>query len=122
VLETPGDAGDTGRAARHAFKPTAEGQRAVASRAVPETTRLSGRLVVENEEAAAREVAALVARVGGREISRRVSGDALVVEVELPGTAWVELARALSRIGGWSPDHEPSDPSARLHVVLRITR
>lgn len=122
VLETPGDAGETGRGARHAFRPTAEGQRAVASRAVPETTRLSGRLVVENEETAAREVATLAARVGGAEISRRVSGDALVVEIELPGTAWVEFARALSRIGAWSPDREPSDPSARLHVVLRITR
>ena len=87
-----------------------------------ETTRLSGRLVVEDAEEAARDVATLAARVGGAEISRRASGDALVVEIELPGTAWVELARALSRIGAWSPDREPSDPSARLHVVLRITR
>jgi hypothetical protein len=99
VLETPGDVGETGRGARYAFRSTAEGQRAVGSRVAPETTRLSGRLIVENEEEAAREVATLAARVGGTEVSRRASGDALVVEIELPGTAWVELARALSRIG-----------------------
>jgi hypothetical protein len=67
---------------------------------------ISGRLVVQDREAAERAVAVLVQHVGGREIARREAGDATRVELEVDRTVWPELTRGLIAIGTWLPDRE----------------
>lgn len=83
---------------------------------------ISGRLVVQNREAAERAVVALVQRVGGREIGRREAGDAARLELEIDRRAWPELTRGLTAIGIWLPDRELDELPPRLRVGIDIAR
>ena len=83
---------------------------------------VSGRLVVQDREAAERAVAALVQHVGGREIARREAGDATRVELEIDRTVWPELTRGLIAIGSWLPDRELGELPLRVRVRVDIAR
>jgi hypothetical protein len=83
---------------------------------------VSGRLVVEDRDAAEAALGELAARVGATEVGRWRTGEATIVELQLSDSAYPEFARALGRLGAWAADHEPAALPARVRVVLRITR
>ncbi|MGH7266914.1 MAG: hypothetical protein ACREMB_19000, partial [Candidatus Rokuibacteriota bacterium] len=69
-----------------------------------------------------RALAEALARVGATEVGRRRDGDALVVEVVVPGGAYGELAASLGRLGRWEVDRAPADPlPATVRATVRIT-
>ena len=86
----------------------------------PTAADLSGHLVVKDRDAAARAVTELATRAGGREITRRATADATVMELVIPRAAWAEFARGLARLGAWSPEREPAELPAEIRVALRI--
>ncbi len=86
----------------------------------PTAADLSGHLVVKDRDAAARALAELATRAGGREITRRATADATVMELVIPRAAWAEFARGLARLGTWSPEREPAELPAEIRVALRI--
>ncbi len=81
--------------------------------------RVSGALAVADRAAAAGKLRALVTDLGGD--YREPLGDGAAVEIILPGAAWADFVRGLAGIGRWAPDREPSGPSDRVRVTLRIT-
>jgi len=83
---------------------------------------VSGRLVVQDRDAAERALTELAARVGASEVSRRQADEATILELEVPRSAYGAFARALSSLGQWSLDHEPTELPAQVRVALRITR
>ena len=86
----------------------------------PTAADLSGHLVVKDRDAAARALTELATRAGGREITRRATADATVMELVIPRAAWAEFARGLARLGTWSPEREPAELPAEIRVALRI--
>src|SRR5206468_3123219 len=86
----------------------------------PTAADLSGHLVVKDRDAAAGALAELATRAGGREITRRATADATVMELVIPRAAWAEFARGLARLGTWSPEREPAELPAEIRVALRI--
>ena len=86
----------------------------------PTAADLSGHLVVKDRDAAARALTELATRAGGREVTRRATADATVMELVIPRAAWAEFARGLARLGAWSPEREPAELPAEIRVALRI--
>ena len=82
---------------------------------------VSGALVVRDRERAAGALANLVTRVGATEASRNVTGNTLVVEIDLPRGTYATFADGLAGIGAWTPDRAPAEPAAPLRLVLRLT-
>jgi hypothetical protein len=65
-------------------------------------------------------VAALLARVGARQLARRDETGAVILDLEVPQSAYDAFIRGLARIGSWQPDAEPGELPARVPVTLRI--
>jgi hypothetical protein len=86
----------------------------------PTAADLSGHLIVKDRDAAARALTELATRAGGREVTRRATADATVMELVIPRAAWAEFARELARLGAWSPEREPAELPAEIRVALRI--
>lgn len=84
--------------------------------------RITGRLAVADQETADRDLAALVSRVGGAEVERRVEGPIVVVDVIVPGPHYAAFSSGLARIGTWTADTPPSDLPTELTVTLRMGR
>src|SRR3989441_7310868 len=88
----------------------------------PAPPTVSGRLVVQDRDTAELALAELAARVGATEVSRWRAEEATIVELELPRSAYPELARALGRLGARSPDRQPPELPPRGRVVPRLPR
>jgi hypothetical protein len=86
------------------------------------SARVVGQLTVKDRQAADRELAELLSRVGGTETGRHAeaSGDTLVLVV--PRAAYPAFAQGLARIGAWLPETEPPNLPDRVPVILRITQ
>jgi hypothetical protein len=81
--------------------------------------RVSGALAVADRAVAAEKLRTLVTDLGGD--YREPLGDGAAVEIILPGATWADFVRGLAGIGRWAPDREPTGPSDRVRVTLRIT-
>jgi hypothetical protein len=84
------------------------------------TPMVVGRLTVEDRDAAAPALAALIARVGATELSRTLVEDATVIELDVPRAHYAEFTRGLAAIGGWTPREERSGPGAEVRVRVVV--
>jgi hypothetical protein len=84
--------------------------------------RVVGRLTVKDRQAADRQLAELLSRVGGAETGRHAeaSGDTVVLVV--PRAAYPAFAQGLARIGSWLAETEPPNLPDRVPITLRITQ
>jgi hypothetical protein len=99
----------------------AERQRLAAASKAMATAEVSGRLTVPDRPGLDRALAALLARVGAAEVGRQRDGDALVVEIVVPGPAYPELAAGLAHLGRWEPERAPAEPlPASVRARVRI--
>jgi hypothetical protein len=78
------------------------------------------RVAVADRDAAERELAALIARVGGRVAERRGEDAAIVVEAVVPQPRYAEFSEGLGRIGSWQVEAERPDLPAQVRVILRL--
>jgi hypothetical protein len=79
-----------------------------------------GRLTVEDRDAAAPALAALIARVGATELSRTLVEDGTLIEMDVPRAHYAEFTRGLAAIGGWTPREERSGPGAEVRVRVVV--
>ena len=119
-----------------AARPEAEGrQKALSSadsaRAAASAARLAAkrtlppadvvaRVAVKDRDAAERELAALIARLGGSVTQRRREDETTVVEAVIPQPRYAEFAESVGRIGSWRVEAERPDLPAQIHVILRL--
>lgn len=111
------------------------GQRALESssdstRAAPSSPRLAAkrapsadvvaRVAVKDRDAAERDLAALIARVGGSVTQRRREDEATVVEALIPQPRYAEFSESLARVGTWQVEAERPDLPAQVRVILRL--
>ena len=92
-----------------------------AMRIVP-SAHVVGRLTVKDRQAADRELAELVSRVGGAETARRTEAGGDTVDLVIPRAAYPAFAQGLARIGSWLPETEPAELPDRVPITLRITQ
>jgi hypothetical protein len=108
--------------------PPSAGQSSAAAKA-PMARRLmravdaSGRLVVSAREPAETALDALLGRLGGRRVERRLEGDRglLIIDVLVPGARYRELIEGLGQIGRWVTEYEPGTLPAQLRVEVAVT-
>ena len=81
-----------------------------------------GRLTVKDRQAADRELAELLARVGGAETARRADAGGATVDLVVPRAAYAAFAQGLARIGSWRPEREPAELPDGVPITLRITQ
>ncbi len=93
--------------------------RLAAKRAQPAADVIA-RIAVKDRDAAERELAQLIARVGGSETQRRHENDATVVEALIPQARYAEFSESLARIGPWQVEGERPDLPAQVRVILRL--
>jgi putative zinc finger protein len=93
--------------------------RLAAKRAAPSADVVAG-IAVRDRDAAERDLAGLIARVGGRETGRRREEEATVVEAIVPQARYAEFREALTRLGAWRVEAERPDLPAQVHVILRL--
>ncbi len=93
--------------------------RLAAKRAAPSADAVTG-VAVRDRDAAERDLAELIARVGGRETGRRREQDATIVEAVVPQPRYAEFTQSLARIGAWRVEAERPDLPAQVHVILRL--
>jgi putative zinc finger protein len=77
-------------------------------------------LAAPDRDTAERGVVALVARLGGTLTSRRVEGDAAVIEVAIPGDRYKDFAREIGRLGTFSVESEPPAPPDPIRIAIRL--
>jgi hypothetical protein len=109
--------------------PSAEGSRGApaassssrlaAKRAAPSADAVAG-IAVRDRDAAERDLAELIARVGGRETGRRREEEATIVEAVVPQPRYAEFTQSLARLGAWRVEAERPDLPAQVHVILRL--
>jgi hypothetical protein len=108
--------------------PTAEGSRGapaapasprLAAKRAPSADAVTG-IAVRDRDAAERDLAELIARVGGRETGRRREEDATIVEAVVPQPRYAEFTQSLARLGAWRVEAERPDLPAQVHVILRL--
>ena len=101
------------------------------TRAAPSSARLAAkrvlppadvvvRVAVKDRDAAERELAALIARLGGSVTQRRREDEATVVEAVVPQPRYAEFSDSVARIGSWQVEAERPDLPAQIHVILRL--
>ena len=78
------------------------------------------RVAVKDRDAAERELAALIARLGGSVTQRRREDETTVVEAVIPQPRYAEFAENVARIGAWRVEAERPDLPAQVHVILRL--
>jgi len=93
--------------------------RLAAKRAAPSADAVTG-VAVRDRDAAERDLAELIARVGGRETGRRREEEATIVEAVVPQPRYAEFTQSLARIGAWRVEAERPDLPAQVHVILRL--
>ncbi|MEX2221765.1 MAG: zf-HC2 domain-containing protein [Candidatus Rokuibacteriota bacterium] len=78
------------------------------------------RVAVKDRDAAERDLAALIARVGGSVTQRRREDEATVVEALIPQPRYAEFSESLARVGAWQVEAERPDLPAQVRVILRL--
>jgi anti-sigma factor RsiW len=91
----------------------------MAKRAIP-SADVVARVAVKDRDAAERELAALIARVGGSVVQRRGEEGATVVEALIPQPRYAEFSESLARLGSWQIETERPDLPAQVRVILRL--
>jgi Putative zinc-finger len=81
-----------------------------------------GRLTVKDRQAADRELAELLSRVGGAETGRHAQAGGDTVGLVVPRAAYRAFAQGLARIGAWLPETEPPELPDRVPITLHITQ
>jgi hypothetical protein len=84
---------------------------------------VDGRLRVGDREAGRRGLAALLARLEGRELARRPDpGDPAVelIEIVVPRAAYAEFRAGLGRLGRWDPERETHESAEHARIVVRL--
>jgi hypothetical protein len=90
-----------------------------AKRAAP-AADVVARVAVKNRDAAERDLAELIARVGGSVAERRSEAETTVVEVVIPQPRYAEFTDSIARIGAWRLEAERPDLPAQIRVILRL--
>jgi hypothetical protein len=103
---------DAGRIAR----------REAVSRLSTVTPAVTGRLAVDDRDAAERALAELIARLGATELRRTPAENGMLVEMQVPRAHYAEFARGLAAIGGWTPHEELVETSADVRVRVIVIR
>jgi hypothetical protein len=106
------------------------GSSADAARGAPAAPRLAAKraapsdavagIAARDRDAAERDLAELIARVGGRETGRRREEEATVVEADVPQARYAEFTQGLARLGAWRLQAERPDLPSQVHVTLRL--
>lgn len=104
--------GDSARAAP-------SGSKLAAKRVLP-SADVVARVAVRDRDAAERELAALIARLGGSVTQRRREDETTVVEAVIPQPRYAEFSDSVRRIGTWQVEAERADLPAQIHVILRL--
>jgi hypothetical protein len=86
------------------------------------SARVVGRLTVKDRQAADRELAELLSRVGGAETGRHAEASGDTLGLVVPRAAYPAFTQGLARIGAWLPETEPPNLPDRVPVILRITQ
>jgi hypothetical protein len=92
----------------------------VAAKRARPSADLVARVAVKDRDATERELAALIARVDGRQTQRRREDDATVIEALIPQSRYAEFSQALAAIGPWRVEAERPDLPSQVHVILRL--
>ena len=83
----------------------------------------SGRLAVDDREAAERALAELRARLGVAESFRRDAGEGgVLIEMVVPRQGYADFARGLAAIGRWTADREPAVPPEQIRLQILLVR
>jgi hypothetical protein len=80
-----------------------------------------GRLRVNSRREAERDLAALVARVGGTTVSRRRGDKITVMEAVVPNPSYDKFAEGLGRIGSWQIEAGRSRLPDPVRMTVRLT-
>lgn len=80
-----------------------------------------GRLSARNRTTAEREVVALLAGVGGTELSRERGATITTIHVLMPQSAHADFLRGLIRIGSWQLEAARSPLRDTVHATVRVT-
>ncbi len=84
----------------------------------------SGRLAVSAPEAAEIALDALLSRLGGTRVARRLEGPhgLILVDVIVSAARYPELLEGLGKIGRWTTEHEPKalPPQVRVEVAVTV--
>lgn len=104
--------GDSARAAPSASK--------LAAKRVLPSADVVARVAVKDRDAAERELAALIGRLGGRVTQRRREDETTVVEAVLPQPRYAEFSDGVGRIGVWQVEAERADLPTQIHLILRL--
>jgi hypothetical protein len=81
-----------------------------------------GRLWVANLEAAERDVAALLQRVGGTEVGRRRGPTSTMLEAVVPSAGYAELYRGLAAMGSWLVEAQRSALPDGIRITIRLSQ
>lgn len=103
---------DSARAAPSASK--------LAAKRVLPSADVVARVAVKDRDAAERELASLIARLGGSVTQRRREDETTVVEAVIPQPRYAEFSDSVGRIGTWQVEAERADLPAQIHVILRL--
>jgi hypothetical protein len=90
-----------------------------AKRAAP-AADVVARVAVKDRDAAERDLAELIARVGGSVAERRREAETTVVEVLIPQPRYAEFTDHVARIGAWRLEAERPDLPTQIRVILRL--
>jgi hypothetical protein len=90
-----------------------------AKRAAP-AADVVARVAVKDRDAAERDLAELIARVGGTVAERRTEAETTVVEALIPQPRYAEFTDSVARIGAWRLEAERPDLPAQIRVILRL--
>ncbi len=126
--EARGRVGGAGAAPGEAPAPerAAEPFSAAKSRAAARLMRAvdaSGRLVVSAPEPAEIALDALLGRLGGTRVARRLEGPEglILVDVIISAARYPELVEGLGKIGRWTTEHEPKTLPSQVRVEVAVS-
>ncbi len=92
----------------------------LAAKRVLPSADVVARVAVKDRDAAERELAALIARLGGSVTQRRRDDETTVVEAVIPHPRYAEFSDGVGRIGAWQVEAERADLPTQIHVILRL--
>jgi hypothetical protein len=81
-----------------------------------------GRLWVANLEAAERDVATLLQRLGGTEVGRRRGPTSTTFDAVVPSSGYAELCRRLAAMGSWLVEAQRSALPDGIRITIRLSQ
>ena len=83
----------------------------------------SGRLVVSAPGPAEIALDALLGRLGGTRVARRLEGPEglILVDVIISAARYPELVEGLGKIGRWTTEHEPKTLPSQVRVEVAVS-